>query len=495
MVNPLRLASRSLAGKFLILAGIFMTVPVILYGQFEAADAERQAFLLRSLQVQGRLAAQGLEPVLNRVGGRAPLDAAKALAGLATEQVHIKLLLRPAGRADAFFLVATSPPLDAGMLDGERQHLDETGVLSHLDESCAGDHPLAIRYAAQGGREELLTSLSPVHATAGCWVILSSYATDDLAGSSLARPFSNAPEVRLAMAFYGLMAVLIAMAVIGTLVDLRAFGRLAKGIRQDGSASDKSFAAVTAVPELLPVAREFDRMVATLDASARALREAAEDNAHAFKAPLAAITQSLEPLRHGAAAEPRAAGALDIIEKALGRLGNLINAARRLDESAADLIKAKLRRLDVAALAQQMAEAYDRIHAPQNLRITARTSGPCAVAATEDSLETVIENLLDNALSFSPAGGTVRIGVRAIGRTVQLAVEDDGPGVPPAQLAGIFRRNVSLRPRHGDNDDGTNHFGIGLAVVRRTAELLGGSVTAENLPGAGLRVTVSLPAA
>ncbi len=502
MVSPLkllRLASRSLAGKFLALAGIFLTVPLILYNKFEAADAERQAFLLRTLQVQGRLAAQSLEPALNRVGGRSLLDAARAVESLANDQVHIKLLLRPAAplnRGDAFFLVAASPPIDPADLDKERQHLTETGVLPRLDESCAGDRPLALRYTGPSGHEELLTSMSPVHAAAGCWVILTSYATDDLAGSSLARPFSQAPEVQLATAFYGLMALLIGMAVAGTLLDLRAFGRLAHRIRQGGSAGEESFAAVAAIPELLPVAREFDRMVATLDSSASALREAAEDNAHAFKGPIAAITQSLEPLRQVAPESPRAAQALEVVERALERLGSLVNAARRLDEAAADLMKAKLHRLDLADFARQMAEAYDRLHAQQGLRVSVRIGGPAMVAATEDSLEAVLENLLDNALSFSPPGGTVRVVVAATAGTVQLSVEDDGPGVTPEQLPRIFRRNFSHRPEdRAGSDDGQPHFGIGLAVVRRNIELLGGRVVAENMPGAGLKVTITLPSA
>jgi two-component system, OmpR family, sensor histidine kinase ChvG len=493
MAKLVRLASQSLAGKSLILAAIFMVVPLILYGRFEAADSERQAFLLRTLQMQGRLAAQALEPVLGRAGGRTPLEAAKALQGMANEQVHIKLLLRPAGRDNAFFLVAASPAIETTALDQERQNLQQTGVLTRLDESCAGDRPLALRYAGVSGHPELLTSMSPLHAATGCWVILTSYATDDLAGATLARPFAEAPEVQLAMVFYALMAVLIAMAVTGTLLDLRAFTRLARRIRQGHATAEQSFAAVAAIPELLPVAREFDHMVATLDASARNLREAAEDTAHAFKAPIAAITQGLEPVRSVAKDDERARQALLTIEQALARLGTLVNATRRLDETAADLMHAKLQRINLARLAAQMAEAYDRIHAPK-VRVIANSNGPAWVEATEESLETVLENLLDNAVTFSPPGGRIRISVDGASGRLRMSVEDEGPGVPPDNLSGIFRRHYSSRPAPADGE-ARDHYGIGLAVVRRNVELLGGKVTAENVPGAGLRVTIILPAA
>ena len=184
-----------------------------------------------------------------------------------------------------------------------------------------------------------------------------------------------------------------------------------------------------------------------------------------------------------------------MIERALERLGSLVNAARRLDEAAADLMKARLHRLDLADFARQMADAYDRLHAEQGLRVTARTGGPAMVAATEESLEAVLENLLDNALSFSPPAGTVRVTVAAAGDNIQLSVEDEGPGVPPEQLPRIFRRNYSHRPEEPGAVDDLPHFGIGLAVVRRNIELLGGRVSAENVAGAGLRVTVTLPSA
>jgi two-component system sensor histidine kinase ChvG len=499
----LRLISRSLAGKIVVLAVVFLVVPIILYSKFAEVDAERQAFLLRNLQIEGRLVAEDLEPILTRAGARAPLDAGKAVQDLANGQVHVKLLLRPQERSDSFFLVAANPPLETAELDMERQRLVDTGILAKLDESCAGEQPLAIHYAGGSGKEELLTSISTFHNGSGCWAIVTSYALQDLAGSSLARPFSEAPEVRLAMALYGLLAFLAFLAVAGALLDIRAFAKLARRIRLAGPGGEQTFAKTAAVPELVPVAREFDRMVATLEASARGLREAAEDNAHALKAPIGAITQSLEPLRLVAQPDDRATHALSVIERALSRLTALISAARRLDETTASLIDSGLQPIDLAALARDMGAAFDRIHSSEGVSVTVTAPASALVLATTESLETAIENLLDNAISFSPANGTVTLSVRRHGRHVFLAVEDEGPGVPNDRLETIFRRNVSMRPAtpqpallaDGTGNAPPEHFGIGLSVVRRTVQLLGGEVRAENIPGAGLRVVLSFPSA
>ncbi|MTJ80745.1 MAG: HAMP domain-containing histidine kinase [Telmatospirillum sp.] len=495
MAKILRLLSSSLAGKIIALAAIFLVVPVILYNKFAAADAERQAFMLHNLQVEGRLAAEVLEPILTRAGARAPLDAARAVQDIGNDQVQVKLLLRPSLQTDSFFLVAANPAVETGALDIERQRLADTGILGKLDQSCNGDQPLAVHYAGQSGRNELLTSISSFHTQAGCWVIVTSYALDNLAGSSLARPFSEAPEVRLAMLFYGLMAILTVLAVAGTLIDLRAFARLARRIRQEGPPGQKSFAKVAAIPELVPVAREFDRMVGTLDASARSLREAAEDNAHALKAPIGVITQSLEPLRQATTADPLCVQSLGIIERALSRLTSLVNAARRLDEAAAELINAPLRPVDLAELARGMAASFDRIHAPDGIRVVAETQKSARVLGTDESLETVFENLLDNAISFSPPSGVVRIEVGMTGRRVRVRVDDQGPGVPPERMAMLFRRNMSWRPPKHAVEGEPEHFGIGLSVVRRTIEMLGGEVSAENRIEGGFRITVILPAA
>lgn len=496
MARLLRLAMRSLVGKAILLAAIFLGVPLILYQRFERADAARQAFLLRTLQVQGRLAAQSLSPLLANLSGRSVLDVAKAVEAMPTAPVGIKLLLRPNGGKGGFFLVATNPTMAAARLETERQGLVETGVLARLDESCEDGLPLALRHVRATGGEELLTALTATRTRAGCWVVISSLGGSDLADAALNRPFAETPEVRLATVFYLGMAVLLIMAVAGTTLDLGAFARLARRIRHGHRAADESFAGVAAIPELLPVAREFDRMVATLDASANALREAAEDTAHAFKGPIATIMQSMEPLRPLVAEQERGGAVLTVIEKALHRLDGLVSAARHLDESTAALINAPLQPVDLAALAAVMIHSHERFAGPRDVRMVVDCQGPAVVTATEDSLETVLENLLDNAVDFSPLDGSIRVAVRRIHAEVWLTVEDDGPGVPPERLEDIFRRNTSHRPpEHGGIDGARGHFGVGLAVVRRTAELLGGSASAATVPGAGLRVTVVLPAA
>ena len=116
------------------------------------------------------------------------------------------------------------------------------------------------------------------------------------------------------------------------------------------------------------------------------------------------------------------------------------------------------------------------------------------VSGEAAAIETVFENLLDNAAGFSPAGGTVRVTLVTLDGRAIVTVEDDGPGVPAARLPDIFERYVTdrgaARPAAGET-----HFGVGLWVARQNVLALGGDIVASNRTPRGLRVRVALPLA
>jgi two-component system sensor histidine kinase ChvG len=114
--------------------------------------------------------------------------------------------------------------------------------------------------------------------------------------------------------------------------------------------------------------------------------------------------------------------------------------------------------------------------------------------ANEDVMEPVIENLLENAASFTPHGGIIEISLGREDGKACLRVLDQGPGVRPRQLPRIFERNVSFR----DDDDvegdfAGGHQGLGLWIVKRNVEGLGGSVTARNRTRGGFEAIICLP--
>lgn len=509
----------SLASRLMLLVLVFLTVPVLLYDQFRRADEATQRLLLTSAQRQGELVARALEPELAVADRSALPTLSGALARFTDDRTRLRLLVRPrGGAADGFYYVATAPSLPTADLDAERRQLAALGVLERLGASCADNATLAMRVPNASGGVEVLSSITPITTPFGCWALVTSHATEGYVASSLGRPYWRTPAVQAAAAVYLVMAALVLAVLAGVWRSLRRFGDLARDIvggeggggegggeSATGAGRATSFAARNRVPELSRVAEDFDRLVDTLRDSSRSLRRAAEDNAHAFKTPIAVIRQSVEPLRRALPSDnARSQRALAMIETSLDKLDSLVSFARRMDEAAADLLAPARRRVDLSGLVGRMADDYARILAERRLRWQARIDPGLFVRASDETLETIVENLVENAVSFSPTDGTVALRLSGDGAWVELVVEDEGPGVPPEHLDRIFERYFSQRhPGHGQpipdeveqDAPKAEHFGIGLWIVRRNVEAFGGRVRAENRAGGGFRMTVALPSA
>ncbi len=511
----LRWLWRSLASRLVLLTVVFLAVPVLLYDQFQRADEASQQLLLHSAQRQGELIARALEPELAGVDRTALQTLNGTLSRFADERTRLKLLVRPrtGAGAEAFYYVAAAPGLPTVDLDVERRQLLNQGVLDRLGTSCAGNATLAMRVPHASGGEEVLSSVTPIQTAFGCWALVTSHATEGYVASSLGRPYWRTPAVQAAAVVYVAMALLVLAVLAGVWRNLRRFGDLARDlVNGDGAGAGgdeavangdrASFAARNTVPELSAVAEDFDRLVDTLRDSSRSLRRAAEDNAHAFKTPIAVIRQSVEPLRRALPADnARSQRALTMIEKSVDKLDGLVSFARRMDEAAADLLAPSRRRVDLSGLVERMASGYTGLLAERHLHMRSRIDGGLVVRASEETLETIIENLVENAVSFSPTDGVVSVRLSRIGGWAELVVDDEGPGVDPANLDRIFERYFSQRePGRGIPGDeaatpptGSAHFGIGLWIVRRNVEAFGGRVSAENRPAGGFRLSVTLP--
>jgi two-component system sensor histidine kinase ChvG len=360
-----------------------------------------------------------------------------------------------------------------------------------------------MRYTNPDGAEEVLTAITPVNTPVGCWAIVTSQRLESLLATSVGQPYWMTLEVRIAAAIYVTMALLTILIFLSIWRSIHRFRRLAKDI-SIGSAGGDSFVVQNQVPELTSVAAEFDRMIKTLHDSAQSLRRAAEDNAHAFKTPIAIIRQSIEPLRRIVAGESeRGRRAVEVIEQSVERLDDLVSYARLMDETTAELLDPPRRRVDLSGLCARMMTAYANVAAARRLRLEARLDDNVAVRGSEELLETVIENVMDNAISFSPPQSAITVTLRRGRGGVELSVLDQGPGIDAAHSGRIFERYFSDRNRQRAPEDtapipanrNARHAGIGLWIVRRNVEAIGGTVSAENDPEGGLALHIRLPLA
>ena len=250
-------------------------------------------------------------------------------------------------------------------------------MLDQLSTTCDGELPFALRYRTPGGDDEVVTSVTPLKTPAGCWAVVTSFSALSLPGATLGRPYWASSEVRFAAAIYLAMVLLTFTTFWSIRRGLQRFAERARAIRERRTSGGSFFRAQNDVPELADVAEEFDRMVEVLAASARDIRRAAEDNAHAFKTPIAVIRQSLEPLKRAIAADnQRGLRAIGLIESSLDKLDGLVASARRLDEATADLMDMPRSRHRSVAAARPAAAGACRRASPSAICASRATSRP-----------------------------------------------------------------------------------------------------------------------
>jgi two-component system, OmpR family, sensor histidine kinase ChvG len=494
----------SLTAKIAFLAVVFILVPVFLYLEFRSAHEESQELLLRSVRAEGRAISQSLLPLLETAGGAPLPELSRDLARYAGEVTTVKLLFQPAGAhngTSGFYYVASWPPVAPNNLETERETLAHQGVLDRLAENCQGEMPFSLIYHRPTGGAEIVTAVTPLSTAAGCWAVVASFSEDAVPAAHLDQPYWATPPVIIAALIYLAMAAITFATLLSVRGGLRRFAQRARRIREKGPGPG-SFADRNNLPELADVAAEFDRMVEALHRYANDIRRTAEDNAHAYKTPIAVIRQSVEPLRRALPEDNRRAQrAIGILEHSLDRLDGLVASARSLDEATADLIAEPrmpvnlghviggLIQIRSAVLASREVSIVSASH---DLTISADLLPGLFVLGSEEMIETVIENLIDNAVSFSPPGSKILIYLTRNDDFAHLIVSDEGPGVPAEQIEHIFERYYS--ERYAD-EAASSYFGIGLWISRRNVEAMGGTIAAENRKPHGLEVHIRLPLA
>lgn len=303
-------------------------------------------------------------------------------------------------------------------------------------------------------------------------------------------------RLSLVLAIVTLASVLLSLFLARTIVrPLRRLARAAVRVRL-GRARE---VVVPRLPErrdeIGMLARALSDMSLALRARIDATEAFAADLAHEIKNPLASLRSAVEGL--GRVEDPELqARLLQIVRDDVGRLDRLISDISEASRLDAQLSRAKFEMVDVAALIaglviQRTARGIER---GVRLRFDRDPDAPGRTWGEGARLERVFENLLDNALSFSPDGALVTASTRLVGDWLEIWVEDEGPGVPEDARELIFRRFHTVRPR---SEAFGRHSGLGLAIARTIVEAHGGEIRAESREDrlSGARFVVRLPAA
>jgi two-component system sensor histidine kinase CreC len=301
-------------------------------------------------------------------------------------------------------------------------------------------------------------------------------------------PFAEAGERRVLRAGLVLMAAALLIGLGLTLWLTRSLDRLKAYALQ---AAEGRKATVPALGgELADLGRALETMREQLEGRAYA-ESYVHTLTHEMKSPLAAVRAAAELLEDPAMPPADRARFLANIQASEARLRELVE--RMLD--LAGLQKRQALKdpvaLDLAELAARVVEAKGTLLAKAGCAVELRVPQGSRVVGEAFLLEQALSNLLDNALSFSPAGGVITVAVEPDGDALALVVRDQGPGLPDYALGRAFEPFYAL-PKPGSELKGT---GLGLAFVKEIAEIHGGTASLATLEGGGAEARLRLPRA
>jgi two-component system sensor histidine kinase ChvG len=292
-----------------------------------------------------------------------------------------------------------------------------------------------------------------------------------------------------------LISILLSLYLARTIVTpLRVLARAAIRVRLGREREVEVPRLPERQDEIGLLARAIADMTGALRHRIDAVESFAADVAHEIKNPLASLRSAVDSL--GRVDDPGLRNQLIQVAahdvRRIDRLVSEISEASRID---AELSRATFESVDMARLVENVVDRREARGENGDCQVDlSREGSSTLVLGVPLRLERVVENLLNNAVSFSPPGGTITVRVARVGEHVETSVCDEGPGIPAESREKVFARFHSLRPEAEDFGD---HSGLGLAIGRTIAEAHDGTLTVhdnqEGGPGACLVLT--LPAA
>ncbi|MGH8157001.1 MAG: HAMP domain-containing sensor histidine kinase [Rhodanobacter sp.] len=293
-------------------------------------------------------------------------------------------------------------------------------------------------------------------------------------------------QLALSLLFIGLLGWWVARSVAKPVEALRdatrrmAAGDLSARVGHQGS---------MATDELAQLALDFDAMAERIEALVTHGRGVLQDLSHELRSPLARLHLILDLAQRSTHAN-EAEAYFRQAEQEIARLDRMTGEMLTLSRLEGGIPGMQRERLALLELLRGcMAQAELEADARQ-VRLQLMLSQPVTVLGSALLLERAMDNLITNAIKFSPVGGSVELVVHAHEGSAELSIRDHGPGVPEAELESLFRPFF-----RGSNAALTEGHGLGLTIVQRVVQVHGGEIHARNGEGGGLEVRLRLPLA
>jgi len=384
-----------------------------------------------------------------------------------------------------------------------RDHALASGLIPHEDESGPGLEVLVQIWNQQGVRmylshprsgipDRAQLGFADVSSPEGRWRVYSVAVRDHVI--QVAQPYSVRNRIAASVALRTSWPLVAVLPLLGLLIWITVGRGLTPLERLAHDVGRRSPDALEALPqrglprEVQPLVQSLNGLLQRLDRALETQRAFVADAAHELRTPLTA-------LRLQAQIAERASDEVERSE-AIGKLKQGVERASHLVQQLLTLAREEglpARNADVTVrldeLARDVAAGYTPLAQARGVDLGLGRVETVEVPGVESALRTLLSNLVDNAVRYTPASGRVDISVRRDGARAVMEVIDSGPGIPRDERARVFDR---FYRRGGDGPDGS---GLGLAIVKQIVDRHRGEIELEDAgESGGLKVVVSLPA-
>jgi signal transduction histidine kinase len=240
--------------------------------------------------------------------------------------------------------------------------------------------------------------------------------------------------------------------------------------------------------ELDQLAVTFNGMLAQVETALSSMKEVNDNIAHDLRSPITRMRGVAEvTLADRASAEEYQVALGRVIEEC-DRLLGMINTMLDISEAEAGIVQLQLAEVDLGEMMRDVADLFGPLAEGKHVAINFHVAGPLSLQGDARKLQRVLSNLLDNAIKYTPSGGSVMISGYGEDQAVRIVVSDTGMGVPEPELGHIFDRFY-----RGEKSRSEPGNGLGLSLARALITAHGGTITVTSAPGQGSEFTVTLP--
>ncbi|HLC23016.1 MAG TPA: ATP-binding protein [Dehalococcoidia bacterium] len=318
------------------------------------------------------------------------------------------------------------------------------------------------------------------------------YVNPELAGRSVPVQ-SLVASVNRFLLIGGLLAVALALALTFWLSRRISapVHAMTQAVRRLGQGDFAQRVNVRGNDEVAELGRSFNSMAQGLEQAEQLRRNMVSDAAHELRTPLSNISGYLEAIKDGVA-QPDSETIQSLHEEAV-LMGKLVNDLQELTLADAGELILSRRPEDIADTIRKAISAMQPKIDLGGLSVHLDVpAGRLSCDIDSQRIGQVLRNLLANALTHTPDGGSITVSARESGNQVEVIVSDTGEGIPPGDLPHVFDRFYRVdRSRTRD----TGGSGLGLTIVKRLVEAHGGTIQVQSEPGKGSRFTFTLPKA